>query len=177
MKELIDFIVLIILYFTLFYKKWNAKGKDTLLINTLMYIYLSFVLYFTLMPIVIYLPRTFISIVFSPHHKSMNLVPFIDVSLGRGDFIRQIVLNIIMTIPFGFLLSLIKKEHAKLTKILFYTFLLSLSIEFLQLFINSGRSSDITDIITNVTGGFIGFVIYILLRPITTKILDSLKNK
>ena len=40
----------------------------------------------------------------------MNLVPFIDVTFGRGDFARQIVLNIIMTIPFGFLLPLIKKR-------------------------------------------------------------------
>ena len=45
MKKTVDFIVLIILYIFIFYKKWKAKGNDVLLVNTTMYIYLSFVLY------------------------------------------------------------------------------------------------------------------------------------
>ncbi len=49
MKEIIDFIVLIIIYIFIFYKKWKSRGKDVLFVNTTMYIYLSFVLYFTLM--------------------------------------------------------------------------------------------------------------------------------
>ena len=38
MKELVDFVVLAILYICIFYRKWKAKGKDVLLINTVMYI-------------------------------------------------------------------------------------------------------------------------------------------
>lgn len=106
----------------------------------------------------------------------MNLVPFIDVLNGRGDFIRQVVLNVIMTIPFGFLLPLVKK-NVKLLKIVFYTFLLSLSIELLQPLINGIRSSDITDLITNVIGGIIGYIIYLIFKPLTSKILNYLKNK
>lgn len=106
----------------------------------------------------------------------MNLVPFIDVLNGRGDFIRQVVLNVIMTIPFGFLLPLVKK-NVKLLKIIFYTFLLSLSIELLQPLINGVRSSDITDLITNVVGGIIGYVIYLIFKPLTIRILNYLKNK
>ncbi len=64
-------------------------------INTIMYIYLSFVLYFTLMPIISALP-----FVFNHSYVPMNLVPFIDILDDRGDFIRQVVLSIIMTIPF-----------------------------------------------------------------------------
>lgn len=45
MKELLDFIILAILYIFIFYKRWKVKGKDVLFINTIMYIYLSFVLY------------------------------------------------------------------------------------------------------------------------------------
>ena len=55
MKELLDFIILAILYIFIFYKRWKVKGKDVLFINTIMYIYLSFVLYFTLMPFTIYI--------------------------------------------------------------------------------------------------------------------------
>lgn len=171
MKELVDFVVLIIIYFLKFYKKWKAKGRDVLLVNTTMYIYLSFVLYFTLMPIMSSLP-----FIFNHPYDSMNLVPFIDVLNGRGDFIRQVVLNVIMTIPFGFLLPLVKK-NVKLLKIIFYTFLLSLSIELLQPLINGVRSSDITDLITNVVGGIIGYVIYLIFKPLTIRILNYLKNK
>ena len=109
MKEMLDFIVLIILYICIFYKIWNKKGKDILFVNTLMYIYLSFVLYFTLMPIIASLP-----FIFNHTYIKMNLEPFIDVLNGRGDFIRQVGLNVIMTIPFGFLIPLVRNKKTKL---------------------------------------------------------------
>ena len=165
-KYLIDFIVLGVLYIFVFYKKWKSKGKDTLFVNTTMYIYLSFVLYFTLMPII-----TSIPFIFNHPYKPMNLVPFIDVLSSRGDFIRQVGLNIIMTIPFGFLFPLTKKENSKFLKTVLYCFLLSLIIELLQPFTFS-RSSDITDLITNVTGGIIGYLFYLIFRPLTNKILQ-----
>ena len=172
MKELVDFIFLIIIYFWKFYKKWKEKGRDVLVVNTTMYIYLSFVLYFTLMPIITSLP-----FIFNHPYTPMNLVPFIDVLNSRGDFVRQVGLNIIMTIPFGFLVPFIKKENVKLLKIVFYTFILSLGIELLQPLINGVRSADITDLITNVIGGIIGYVMYLIFKPLTTKILNYLKNR
>ena len=172
MKELVDFVVLFILYIFIFYKKWKVKGKDILFINTIMYIYLSFVLYFTLMPIITSLP-----FVFNHSYVPMNLVPFIDVSTGRGDFIRQVVLNIVMTIPFGFLLPLIKNKKINLMKTILYTFLLSLGIEILQPLINDFRLSDITDLVTNILGGIIGYILYLIFKPLTTKILSYIKEK
>lgn len=171
MKELVDFIVLIIIYFWKFYKKWKEKGRDVLLVNTLMYIYLSFVLYFTLMPIITSLP-----FMFNHSYDSMNLVPFIDVLNSRGDFVRQVGLNMIMTIPFGFLMPLVKR-NVGLLKVVSYTFLLSLGIELLQPLINGFRSADITDLITNVIGGSIGYVIYLIFKPLTTKILNYIGDK
>lgn len=171
MKEIADFIVLIILYVFILYKKWKAKGKDVLLVNTAMYIYLSFVLYFTLMPILTSLP-----FIFNHPYTPMNLVPFIDVLNARGDFVRQVVLNVIMTVPFGFILPLAKK-NTKLLKVIFYTFILSLSIEILQPLIDGFRSADITDLITNVLGGIIGYVMYLIVKPLTTKILNYIKNR
>lgn len=170
MKESIDFIVLIILYFVRFYKKWKAKGRETFFLNTLMYVYLSFVLYFTLMPII-----TRILFLYLHHYpyKTMNFVPFIDILMGRGDFLRQVVLNVIMMIPFGFLLPLTNKNETKLLKVIFFTFLVSLSIELLQPF--NGRSSDITDIITNVIGGIIGYFVYFMFKPLIFKFLSYLK--
>ena len=167
MKYLVDFVFLIIIYFWKLYKKWKEKGRDVLLVNTIMYIYLSFVLYFTLMPILTRIPFLYFH---QYPYKSMNLIPFVDILTGRGDFLRQVVLNVIMMIPFGILLPLTNKNNTKISKVIFYTFLVSLSIELLQPF--NGRLSDITDIITNVTGGIIGYVIYLIFKPLTTKILN-----
>lgn len=169
--EKIDFIILTILYFLIFYKKWQAKDKDVLLLNTTMYIYLTFVLYYTLMPIVASLP-----FLFNHGYKTMNFVPFIDVIIGRGDFIRQVELNILMTIPFGFLFPLVNKNKATFLNTIFSCFLLSLSIELLQPLLSPLRMSDITDLITNVLGGAIGYIIYYITLPLTTKILNYIKN-
>ena len=171
-KYLIDFTALALIYAFVFFRKWKIKGNDTLLVNTLMYIYLSFVLYFTLMPIITNIP-----FVLNHPYTPMNLVPFIDVLMGRGDFLRQVVLNIIMTIPFGFLFPLTRRETAKFSQTVLFCFLMSLGIELLQPFSFSGRSSDITDLITNVTGGIIGYGLYVIFRPVTFWILDHLRSK
>lgn len=172
MKILIDFIVLVLLYFLVFFRKWKDNGKDTLFINTILYIYLSFVLYFTLMPIIVSIP-----FIFNHPYKSMNLMPFVDVLFDRGDFIRQVGLNVLMTIPFGFLFPLTERENSNFLKTILCCFLLSLIIELLQPLINGFRSSDITDVITNVVGGIIGYVFHLIFRPLTTKILKNIKEE
>lgn len=57
------------------------------------------------------------------------------------------------------------------------TFVLSLSIEFLQPLINGFRSSDITDLLTNTVGGIIGYLCYILFKPAVFKVLARIKSK
>ena len=172
MKYLIDFIVLALLYTFVFFRKWKIKGKDILLVNTLMYVYLSFVLYFTLMPIITSLP-----FILNHPYTPMNLTPFIDVLTGRGDFFRQIILNVVMTMPFGFLFPLTQNRTANFSRTFFFCFLMSLSIEILQPLINGFRSSDITDLITNGIGGMLGYGFYVIFRPITYWILNQLKAR
>lgn len=46
MKYFIDFIVLVFLYVFVFFRKWKAQGRDSLLVNTLMYAYLSGTLFY-----------------------------------------------------------------------------------------------------------------------------------
>ncbi len=171
MKYWIDFTALALLYAFVFFRKWKIRGKDILFINTLMYIYLSFVLYFTLMPVI-----TSIPFVLNHPYEPMNLVPFIDVSERRGDFLRQIALNIILTVPFGFLFPLTRNRTAKFSTTVLFCFLMSLGIEILQPLISGSRSSDITDLITNVIGGMLGYGFYVILRPVTFWILDHLKT-
>ena len=143
-----------------------------LLVNTLMYIYLSFVLYFTLMPIIVELP-----FILNHPYTPMNMVPFIDVMMERGDFVKQVVLNVVMTMPFGFLFPLTRKKGAGFFITVFFCFMMSLGIELLQPLIGGCRSSDVTDLITNVIGGMLGYVLYVLFKPVTFMILDHMKRK
>ncbi|WP_195837001.1 VanZ family protein [Sharpea porci] len=78
---------------------------------------------------------------------------------------RQIILNIIMTIPFGFLLPLVAKKM-NLIKVVLITMTFSLSIEFFQFFSITYRATDITDVITNTLGGLIGYCLYKLFHSL-----------
>ena len=169
-KYFVDVAVLMFLYAFVFFRRWRSQGRDRLLVNTLMYAYLSLVLYFTMMPVVVSIP----SMLDHPY-TPMNLVPFIDVSLGRGDFFRQVLLNVIMTMPFGLLFPLTRDRRARFGATVFSCFLLSLGIELLQPFFD--RSSDVTDLITNVTGGALGYGLYALFKPVTSWVLARLKTR
>ena len=158
------------LYVFVFYKKWKTRGREVLLVNTLMYVYLSFVLFFTMMPVIASIP-----FMLDHPYMPMNLVPFIDVSLRRGDFFRQVILNVIMTLPFGFLFPLTRDKRAKFGVTVFFCFLMSLGIELLQPFFD--RSSDITDLITNVIGGALGYGLYAIFKPVTFWFLERLKTR
>lgn len=169
-KYFIDFTVLVFLYVFVFFRKWRAQGRDVLLVNTLLYAYLSLVLFFTMMPVIASIP-----FMLNHPYMPMNLVPFIDVSLRRGDFFRQVVLNVIMTLPFGFLFPLTWDKRAKFGMTVFFCFLMSLGIELLQPFFD--RSSDITDLITNVIGGVLGYGLYVIFKPVTFWVLERLKAR
>ena len=56
----------------------------------------------------------------------------------------------------------------------FSCFCMSLGIELLQPFFD--RSSDITDLITNVAGGVLGYGLYVIFKPVTFWILEQLKK-
>ena len=162
-KYLFDFTALALLYFLWLCPKWKRCGKRVLAANTVMFLYLSGVLLVTLMPVITSLPFCF-----SHPYIPMHMEPFEDAINGRGDFIRQIVLNVIMTVPFGFLYPLCRRAAGKkcgLRRCVLMILTLSLSIELLQPLINGARSADITDVMTNTIGGLLGYVVYALSAP------------
>ena len=89
----------------------------------------------------------------------------------------QAVENILFFIPFSFFLILgffINKNISKLNllkKIIKFSFLLSLFIELIQLFLTLG-TFQVSDIVYNIIGGIIGYILVILVDCI-----DNLKNK
>lgn len=171
MGIVIDFSVLSLIYILAFLTKWRRRGRAKLLLNTLMYIYVSFVLFFTLMPVLTSLPH-----LLDHGYATMNMTPFSDVVQGHGDFARQVLLNVVMMIPFGFLLPLVR-EKTGFFRAAAYTFLFSLGIELLQPLLNAVRSSDITDLITNTCGGMVGYALYSLSLPLITKMLRAIERE
>ncbi len=157
---MIDFAALALLYFGVFFLFWRKREKSMLLLNTIMFIYISLVIYVTLMPVICYLPY-----IFDHPYVPMSMVPFEDYLMGRVDAERQIILNVLMMVPLGFLLPMYKKRNPLFNALLviFAAFSFSLFIELFQPLINASRSADITDVITNTTGGFLGFILYSVL--------------
>ncbi len=159
---LLDIAVLAVIYIAVLLAKWQYKGKKTIILNTVVYLYICALLFFTLMPIIGNIPN-----IFKGDYKPMSLIPFRDIINGYDGSLRQVLLNILLTLPFGFLIPLISKNKS-IFKTLLITFSVSLIIEILQPF--GGRTSDITDIITNCIGGLTGYVIYLVARKIYRKI-------
>lgn len=96
----------------------------------------------------------------------LNLVPFTEIfryKIGSTLFMYNVIGNILVFVPFGYFVS----EYVKATRvshILFISLVTSLTVELVQLQI--GRSFDIDDIILNVAGSVIGFLIFIGLTAI-----------
>lgn len=73
--------------------------------------------------------------------------------------------NIVAFIPFGALIRWVINRSVRWYQVVGYTFLLSLSVEILQLIAKVGVF-DVDDLLLNTFGGLIGFWIYYLLRTI-----------
>ena len=92
-------------------------------------------------------------------NRKVNLVPFNEVlaSTGRID-VSQVILNIVIFIPLGIYAGVLF-ERRNFGRKLFFFFLVSLFFESFQFILSIG-AFDATDIVTNTSGGIIGFMIY-----------------
>jgi glycopeptide antibiotics resistance protein len=79
------------------------------------------------------------------------------------------VLNVIMTVPFGVLLPLLRDRADSFRRMAAYAGIASLGIELSQLAIGLGlgsrRTVDVNDLIANTAGAVIGLVVLRLARP------------
>lgn len=104
-----------------------------------------------------------------------NLVPFAEMfrySIGSRLFFKNIIGNVLMFMPYGFFASFYLKLKKPL-KAIIISFVASLAIETTQYMI--GRVFDVDDILLNVVGGLLGFVIYLIFDKLgeTFKIFRS----
>ncbi|MFT8319047.1 MAG: VanZ family protein [Sporolactobacillus sp.] len=161
-------ILLILLLVTM--KISFKKSLPYLLFFSIMYIYLCFVIDYTQFPI--YTTEN-LRIAFGPLlWHSINLIPF------KGFAFKTSLLNVLLTIPFGFGLSFVYKTNLK--RIAVASILIGVIIELLQLIIGiiDGfmlRVVDINDVIFNFIGSLIGYVIFLILLKVFKVIIN--KNK
>lgn len=105
-----------------------------------------------------------------------NFIPFKEIfryKVTSSLFYKNVLGNVILFIPFGFFVSHFIKNR-NLFYILFLNIITSVSIEFIQYKI--GRTLDVDDIILNVIGGIIGYIIYVKLLKFKNKHKKLFKN-
>lgn len=99
-------------------------------------------------------------------YGGINFVPFKEMfrySFGSYKFIKNIIGNILLFIPFGFFVSYYLNNKKTLVALL-SAFIVSGCAESLQYYI--GRVFDIDDIILNVFGAFLGYLLFVCLSAI-----------
>ena len=105
-----------------------------------------------------------------------NFTPFKEMfryTLGSNLFIKNVIGNMVMFMPYGFFTGYFLKIN-KVSVVLLLSMLVSTSIEVIQGYI--GRVFDIDDIILNVIGSIIGFLIYKLFNKIKDILPKILRN-
>ncbi|EFM38674.1 VanZ-like protein [[Eubacterium] yurii subsp. margaretiae ATCC 43715] len=97
--------------------------------------------------------------------RNINLIPFSQPAIvnGKAD-VREIILNVVAFIPYGLFIHALIDEMSILKKILII-FATSFVFELIQYIFAIG-ASDITDIISNTSGGVIELVISILMAKL-----------
>lgn len=99
-------------------------------------------------------------------NSGYNLVPFTEIfryKFGSSLFMYNVVGNILAFVIFGLIVSSYIKPKTCLAPFL-TSLVVSTTVEFVQL--NISRSFDVDDIILNVLGGIIGYLLYIGLTAI-----------
>ncbi len=166
------------------YELWPMITLFSIVLITIRIVYLkinkkSFVLYKELISLcfVIYALLLFELVTNTDFHSySNNFTPFKEIfrySLTSKLFYRNVVGNVILFLPFGYFVS----YYCKINKYYFtllVVLITSVSIEIIQSMI--GRSFDIDDIILNLIGGYLGYLLYILSNKLLKLYSVKIKN-
>lgn len=111
------------------------------------------------------------------NYGTNNFIPFKEMfryDLGSYKFYKNIIGNIILFLPYGFFVSNYL-DSKKIFRPIILSLILSFTIETVQYYI--GRVFDIDDIILNVIGAMLGYLIYKLFNFIKTKFSKLIKGE
>lgn len=149
-------------------KKGDKLNLYKEIITNLFVIYLFILIGVTIFPLRIGSTIPYLSNMSIIERYNINLIPFVDYyknNISVKGVIRNVGGNLILLSPFIFYLC-IKFEKLRSIKLCMLTsFLISLSIELIQLFMNIlslsyGRSVHTEDLILNTLGGIIAWYIF-----------------
>ena len=155
--------ILIIIIRLIYIKKCK---KEFILYKEL--IYLGFMIYMMLLFRIV----TFQDV----NYSDFNIIPFKEMfryEIGSKLFFKNVVGNMLMFVPYGFFISYILKENTPWSIIILSLFA-SFTIEITQYRI--GRVFDIDDIMLNLIGGFLGYILYFIILKIKDKLPNSLQK-
>ncbi len=140
----------------------------------------SFVFYDEVLKLgfVIYIMALFYVVTFQDvSWSTSNFIPFKEMlryEIGSPLFIKNVIGNMIMFLPYGFFTSYLLKLDKKST-MLCLSVIVSLTIEVTQMVI--GRVFDVDDIILNILGAMCGYFIYRFIVNIKDRLPHFLKTK
>lgn len=165
---LIASIIIWVIYRTLSYKRNEKINISREFIINLFFIYFLIVIYLT------FFKKGLLFIDFR-NEKNINIIPmletiymFKDTSIGIQNSLYNVFGNIILFIPFGFIVPLLYKYYNKLSCIVLYAVTASLTIETIQFFTNI-NVTDIDDVIFNTFGAILGFIFFNLIKYFANK--------
>ena len=108
--------------------------------------------------------------------SGINMVPFKEITryeIGSKLFYYNVIGNIALFIPFGYFIS-DKLRAQKTSQIIYTSAIISLTAELIQYKI--GRAFDIDDVLLNVSGAIIGFMLYVSIQAIKRHLPKTLQN-
>jgi glycopeptide antibiotics resistance protein len=93
--------------------------------------------------------------------------------LGMESFIVNIIGNVFVFMPMGFLLPIIRKKYNNFICILLISIIISLSVELLQLVTKVGIF-DVDDILMNSVGSVLGYLMFVIYNKVF--VISALKK-
>lgn len=113
-----------------------------------------------------------------PEERRFDMEPFRSYILLIRDknyfYLNQIFFNILMTVPYGFLLPCINKKFRSLRLMTLAGFIFSCIIEMLQYITRRGLF-EFDDLFNNTLGASAGYIIFVILHIRALSLID--KNK
>lgn len=157
------FVILVIWLICMIFSKKHKLSIKRIILISLFYLYIIMVFGVTLFPIDNYPMEYPPGHNFIPFYTIIQLVKDLPLSIA----IKQIFGNIIMFMPFGFLIPFFVNKN-KLLLTLSYSLVFTILIEFLQYILgvivvgSQYRSVDVDDVILNMLGSLIGFFVFVV---------------
>ncbi|MED1561884.1 hypothetical protein AJ85_10745 [Alkalihalobacillus alcalophilus ATCC 27647 = CGMCC 1.3604] len=171
-------LLLFSFFYWLWFKKYRSKMNSFSFIKEaskyLLAIYFVYIAYFCWFSYGV--PSESLKYNLIPFHTIWTYVKEIQIGTIRGVAIWNLLGNILLSVPFGFLVKLIFSKTT-FKSVLLGSFIFSIVIEFGQFVLYfthiSNRTVDIDDVILNSLGGILGYYLGNVILPYA----DGIKNR